>query len=207
MLKKPVMTRGLRMAAAATLAATSVAVAVPTLSADASTAGTTMSHTIATTSQGTMTSRVFGTFGRQGVVRGTFVPTRSFVAHGVTKVQGELAVTLRRANGTLVGRATRHDATLPVNSSQARTSAVSAAARATCNILHLVLGPLDLNLLGLHVHLNRVVLDITAESGSGNLLGNLLCAVAHLLDGTGVPTLTDLLNLSNLLNRLIGGLT
>jgi hypothetical protein len=30
--------------------------------------------------------------------------------------------------------------------------------------------------------LSRIVLDITAESGAGNLLGNLLCAVAGLLD-------------------------
>jgi hypothetical protein len=67
---------------------------------------------------------------------------------------------------------------------------------ASCQILHLDLGPLDLTLLGLHVHLNEVVLDITAQSGPGNLLGNLLCAVAHLLDGTGGATagLTALLN-------------
>jgi hypothetical protein len=51
-----------------------------------------------------------------------------------------------------------------------------------CPILHLELGPLDLNLLGLRVQLNQVVLDITAIPGPGNLLGNLLCGVAHLLD-------------------------
>ena len=55
----------------------------------------------------------------------------------------------------------------------------------TCPILHLDLGPLNLNLLGLTVHLNEVVLDITAVSGPGNLLGNLLCSVANLLNGTG----------------------
>src|SRR6185369_9776838 len=65
-------------------------------------------------------------------------------------------------------------------------------------ILHLTLGPLDLNLLGLLVHLNQVVLDITAQSGPGNLLGNLLCAVAHLLDG-GSP----LAALVNFLNRIL----
>src|SRR5207244_7525463 len=54
---------------------------------------------------------------------------------------------------------------------------------ASCAILHLELGPLNLNLLGLVVHLNRVVLDITAQSGPGNLLGNLLCNIAHLLAG------------------------
>ena len=72
------------------------------------------------------------------------------------------------------------------------------AATGSCTILHLELGPLDLNLLGLTVHLDRVVLDITAQSGSGNLLGNLLCAVAHLLDegplNTILADLTDLLN-------------
>ena len=52
----------------------------------------------------------------------------------------------------------------------------------TCDILHLELGPLDLDLLGLVVHLNKIVLDIDAQSGAGNLLGNLLCAVAGLLD-------------------------
>ena len=71
-------------------------------------------------------------------------------------------------------------------------------ASGSCTILHLELGPVDLNLLGLMVHLDRVVLDITAQSGSGNLLGNLLCAVAHLLDdgpfNTILADLTDLLN-------------
>ena len=67
-----------------------------------------------------------------------------------------------------------------------------------CPILHLELGPLDLNLLGLRVQLNQVVLDITAIPGPGNLLGNLLCAVAGLLDGTGV-----LGRISTLLNRIL----
>ena len=38
-----------------------------------------------------------------------------------------------------------------------------------CDILNLVLGPLDLDLLGLEVHLNRVILNIVAVSGAGNL--------------------------------------
>jgi hypothetical protein len=51
-----------------------------------------------------------------------------------------------------------------------------------CEILDLVLGPLDLDLLGLVVFLDTVHLNITAQQGPGNLLGNLLCAVAGLLD-------------------------
>ncbi len=54
---------------------------------------------------------------------------------------------------------------------------------AACDILHLVLGPLDLDLLGLQVHLDKIVLDIVAATGAGNLLGNLLCAITGLLDG------------------------
>jgi hypothetical protein len=63
-----------------------------------------------------------------------------------------------------------------------------------------------LNVLGLKVHLNRVVLDITAVSGPGNLLGNLLCAVAHLLDNTS-PSLLNIVQLWSLLNRVIGKIT
>ena len=51
-----------------------------------------------------------------------------------------------------------------------------------CDILNLVLGPLHLDLLGLVVDLNQLILNITGETGAGNLLGNLLCAVTGLLD-------------------------
>jgi hypothetical protein len=50
-----------------------------------------------------------------------------------------------------------------------------------CTVLDLVLGPLDLNLLGLLVHLDRVQLRITADP-KGGLLGGLLCGLAG-----GVP--------------------
>jgi hypothetical protein len=41
-----------------------------------------------------------------------------------------------------------------------------------------------------------VILDITAERGPGNLLGNLLCAIAGLLDppGTNVDVLARILS-------------
>jgi hypothetical protein len=110
------------------------------------------------------------------------------------------------ATGTLAGPlnlqqfATQNGQTLAVGTlgntgQQVALPVDPAASTGACQILHLVLGPLDLNLLGLTVHLNQVVLDITAQSGPGNLLGNLLCAVAHLLDGTAnANALTILLN-------------
>jgi len=79
-----------------------------------------------------------------------------------------------------------------------------AANAAACDILNLVLGPLDLNLLGLEIHLQRVVLDIVAVAGAGNLLGNLLCSVAGLLDGTPLAGLLG--QLQTLLNQILGAL-
>ncbi|MFA9431984.1 hypothetical protein [Egicoccus sp. AB-alg2] len=72
-----------------------------------------------------------------------------------------------------------------------------------CPILDLTLGPLDLDLLGLRVQLSQIDLDITAEPGPGNLLGNLLCAIAGLLDGVDLSgILNDLLQ--QLIDALIG---
>ena len=84
---------------------------------------------------------------------------------------------------------------MPATALAARTAAV----RPTCDVLNLVLGPLDLDLLGLQVSLNRVVLKIVAVSGAGNLLGNLLCAVVGLLDGGCLA----LLEVSNILNSIL----
>jgi hypothetical protein len=81
----------------------------------------------------------------------------------------------------------------------------SVQAQATCEILNLVLGPIDLDLLGLKLHVNRIVINLTAESGSGNLLGNLLCAVAGLLDGPE-PLSALLGQLVDLLNQILGAL-
>jgi hypothetical protein len=67
-----------------------------------------------------------------------------------------------------------------------------------CDILTLNLGSLDLDILGLRVALSEVLLLIEAIPGAGNLLGNLLCAVAGLLDG-GL--------LGNLLANLLGAIT
>jgi len=99
------------------------------------------------------------------------------------------------ANGTLTGTVNGQQinqaVTLPVTTGQH-----------SCDILHLTLGPLHLNLLGLVVDLNQINLDITAQQGSGNLLGNLLCSVAKLLDGNGNATG----KLVGLLNDILGAL-
>jgi len=55
------------------------------------------------------------------------------------------------------------------------------------DLVHLSAGPINLHLLGLNVALDNcangpVVVDVFAQSGSGELLGNLLTDVAHVLD-------------------------
>jgi hypothetical protein len=55
----------------------------------------------------------------------------------------------------------------------ARTAAVNP----TCPVLDLVVGPLNLQLLGLVVNLNRVHLTVTATRGGG-ALGDLFCKLA-----------------------------
>ncbi|MBM2620774.1 hypothetical protein JIG36_35270 [Actinoplanes sp. LDG1-06] len=110
--------------------------------------------------------------GGTGTFAGKFTP-RAFSAPGGNLVAtGTLTGTLTDSTGAAVGTVTR------------TVSAPAAIALATCRVLDLTLGPLHLDLLGLVVDLNQVHLVITAVSAPGNLLGNLLCAIAGLLDGT-----------------------
>jgi hypothetical protein len=101
------------------------------------------------------------------------------------------------AQGALTGTLTEAGVTRQLTNVPVSLPIVQQQLRATCRILHLVLGPLDLDLLGLEVHLTRVVLDIVARRGPGRLLGNLLCAIAGLLDRNPIP-------LGRLQNRLNG---
>ena len=143
-----------------------------------------------------------GTFGKKGTVRGTFTPRRFKVTDaGVLKAVGRLKATLVRGNGDVVGTTTER-VKRPVLVPDGSTAGTAAAQAGACDILHLALAPLDLDLLGLQVHRDKVVLNIVAQSGAGNLLGNLLCAVAGLLDQSGA--LSGLLaQVSQILNSIL----
>ena len=133
---------------------------------------------------GTFTDAVGGT----GTFVGSLSLNRFAVRNGALTAIGTLTGTLTDSLGNIVGNVTQSVA-LPM------------AASATCDILHLELGPLDLNLLGLMVHLDQVVLDITAQQGGG-LLGDLLCSLADLLNGNAA--LTAIANLLNNVLRILG---
>lgn len=125
----------------------------------------------------------------QGSFTGTFTPTSFALRNGQLVALGTVTGTLTTGVGTATQTVTgilQNGVVAPV-----------ATATGSCTILHLVLGPINLDLLGLQITTNQIVLDITAQSGPGNLLGNLLCAVANLLNN---PTQ----NLVNLLNQILG---
>lgn len=87
-----------------------------------------------------------------------------------------------------------------VATTTATITATAPITTGTCPVLALTLGPLHLNLLGLVIDLSQVNLSITARSGAGNLLGNLVCGIANLLNGGApmsaiAPLLNDLIRL------------
>ena len=114
--------------------------------------------------------------------------------NGAYRASGIAFVTT--STGTQVG--TFNNAPLAVSTTApAAPTTAAVAAATTCPILHLSIGPIHLNLLGLVVNVpNPIVVNITAVEAPGNLLGNLLCAVANLLNTTP-PPLSEIVTLLN----------
>ena len=133
--------------------------------------------------------------GRSGQAKVSIVPKKFWNDDGKLMMRSAVTTTLQGARGSVP-----HTKTMNLEVKDVATGpAAAGVSAASCDILNLVLGPLDLNLLGLEVHLKQVVLDIIATSGAGNLLGNLLCAVAGLLDGGAA-----LGQIAALLNQILG---
>jgi hypothetical protein len=71
------------------------------------------------------------------------------------------------------------------------------AQASTCGVLHLDLGAVDLNLLGIAVTTTPLTIDINGDTGGP--LGNLVCTV--------LSTVNNVVGLVNLLNSLLGLVT
>jgi hypothetical protein len=151
---------------------------------------------------GKITSTVVGKASNGGKVTGSFTPTRFVQRDGVLYAKGFLEGKITNPDGSKTRFSGIKKMPVKKINGQSATDARTASRAAACDILNLVLGPLDLNILGLQVSLNRVVLDIVAVAGAGQLLGNLLCAVAGLLDGGPLAGLLG--QLSTLLNQILG---
>jgi hypothetical protein len=134
--------------------------------------------------------------------QGTFNGTLRIVAFGV---QNGALVASGIVSGTVINGTTissvSQTVTVPVQMG-AKSTTTAAPAAASCDILNLVLGPLHLDLLGLVIDLNQVVLNISAVPGAGNLLGNLLCSVTNLLNSGG--SLSQIANILNQILALLG---
>ena len=135
-----------------------------------------------------VTVPVSGTTSKGGKFTGNFAISQFQVAGDQIVAVGTLTGTIQNSVGNVIGTVLK------------TVQMLVTIRAATCDILHLELGPLDLDLLGLEVHLNRVVLDIDADP-TGGLLGALLCAVANLLD-VGGP-LADIVGLLNQILALL----
>jgi len=131
---------------------------------------------------------VTGTTSKGGKFTGTFAIKQFSVVNNQIVAVGTLTGTIQNGVGNVIGTILK------------TISMIVTFHGATCDILHLELGPLDLDLLGLQVHLDKVVLDITADP-SGGLLGSLLCAVANLLNTNGA--LADIVILLNQILALL----
>jgi len=137
-----------------------------------------------------LTVPVEGVASGLGAFTGTANVTDFLVQNGQLMAAGTLTGVIRDAEGNAVRSI--------VSSFQTEVTNVAAAAPGTCGILHLELGPINLNLLGLALDTNLIVVDLSAVPGAGNLLGNLLCSITNLLNSGGT-----LSNLSRLLDGLL----
>ena len=134
---------------------------------------------------GGVTVPVTGTTGKGGKFTGNFNIKQFSVVNNQIVATGTLTGTIQNGIGNVIGTVLRTISMLVTFNG------------ASCDILHLELGPLDLNLLGLVVHLDKIVLDIDADP-TGGLLGSLLCAIANLLNTGGL-----LSDIANLLNQIL----
>jgi hypothetical protein len=110
-----------------------------------------------------------------GILGRLFCQLASAQATLATKKQARLAARLmtRRVHRTTILRA---KATIYAPNQSSGTGLASSPRNLLvdeCPVLHLVLGPVHLELLGLIADLNKVVLDLTAVPGT--LLGNIFC--------------------------------
>jgi hypothetical protein len=152
-----------------------------------------------------MVMAVVPTFAQNGLL--SEIPVTGTLADGGT-FEGVLSITnfayqngQLLVSGVLEGTASQGDVVTEITQTFTNVVASLLGSGRQCRILELDLGPLNLDLLGLVVDLSAVNLDIVAQSGAGNLLGNLLCAVAGLLDAGG--PLSGILGLLDQINNLL----
>ena len=141
-------------------------------------------------------------YGKHGKLRGTLDITRFAAENEKIVAIGEITGVMTDSKGVETG--VSQVVTLPVERlrvTMEEDQAFSRMSMIEIPVLHLTLGPLDLDLLGLTVHLDRIVLNVDAHTGPGQLLGNLLVALLSLLDP--IAFLANLAQIIDILNQIL----
>ena len=139
---------------------------------------------------GALTTAIMQTIAGVGTFTGSLTVNGFSLVTGAINAVGTISGKLTDTTGAVVGTLTNAPITIPLSS-----------LTGTCTILTLHTGAINLSVLGLNVSLSPIDLVITATAAPGNLLGNLLCAVAHLLDSNA-----SLGALSSLLNQILSAI-
>ena len=125
---------------------------------------------------------------------GTFTVQKVIQQDGQLLVKGKLDLVL--ADGTQFTENVLAPLAYSVSSD---TTGDVTVQQLTCDVLFLEIGPIDLELLGLIVHVDPIVIDIDADP-SGGLLGQLLCSLA------GGGPLQQIVSLLNQILAILQGL-
>jgi hypothetical protein len=138
---------------------------------------------------GSLTTAIMQVIPGVGTFTGTLTTTSFTLVNGVLNAVGMITGSFTDVAGNVTTIASQA-ITIPLTSFTG-----------TCTILTLHTGAINLSVLGLNISLSPIDLVITATAAPGNLLGNLLCSVAHLLDSGGTLT-----TLAALLNQILGAI-
>ncbi|PYN65281.1 MAG: hypothetical protein DMD93_21380 [Candidatus Rokuibacteriota bacterium] len=142
-----------------------------------------------------------GTVAGGGAFSGTFSIARFEVQQGKINAVGMIAGVVTGLAGP-VGSVVLGPTALPVTAISGEAlpsgSGIITQQQAGCEVLHLQIGGLTLDLLGLQVALSPVTLDIVGGSGP---LGSLICEIVALLENV-----VAVVGLLNQLLGLVGGL-
>jgi hypothetical protein len=158
--------------------------------------------TVATNPLGMARSSFAGTTASGDRVTGYFIPMKFSKKNGNLRARGLVRGVVHKAGPNTTFSVMRTVPVTKMNGQAISNARQATEAAAVCRILRLRLGPIRLNLLGLRIRTNRIKLNIVAVPGPGNLLGNLLCAIAHLLDGP--PTPAQLTAIQRQLQQILG---
>lgn len=135
-----------------------------------------------------------------GTFSGTFTLQRFAVRDNAPVAVGFIRGSVTGADGIPLGSVLRGPVELPVAVSGGAAAAPGAVQQqVACDVLHLALGAVSLDVLGLQVTTAPIAIDIVASGEGTDVLGRLICTI--------LETVGSVVDLVGLLNQLLGLVT